>query len=374
MDPPGGIVDNLMSGWLLRRVALWAYVTMSTASACSSNPVCEATPVTWSSPLTNGNAAASYLRLDAWEENAVVAIRVVVEDGQPIVCTGTLVSRRYVLTAAHCLGGSATVPFEVVFRIDTGARILRGGLWSTHPTLDLALVELESEVPAEWPVGTIPPASESGGLISPGTVLQIAGYGIDEHGSNGERKFMVASIWSVEDERFQSGAGGYGGACAGDSGGPALLRGPDGEVWLVGVLEEGESSCFGVDTFVRVDAAREWLDEAGVLGRRMIPPTSSHNALGSEGRCFGSYAVWTRDGSIHADDCSNGRTCGWANFQNGFRCIDLQEQRCGGIGELGECRGGDVVRCSRGVLEHIPCSACMWTCGRSPKTGMAACL
>ena len=202
--------------------------------------------------------------------------------GSPMLCGGSLVADRWVLTAAHCF--HATAQPDVV-RVKAGASDYRQrGGWGeaekivmhegydakTHEN-DLALVKLKSP-----PAGEIIPLATP--EVQPHTcdMLEVTGWGRTAEGAPAAAVLQRASVPYVENsicnapEAYKGAikdgmmCAGYhdGGvdACQGDSGGPLVLRGADGPV-LIGVVSWGEGCArklkFGV--YTRVSAYRDWI-------------------------------------------------------------------------------------------------------------------
>jgi hypothetical protein len=352
----------------------WACVRQEVICPAGSNA-----PAVTTSALTNAADTARYLALEPWEEAAVVRLGISVA-GQRETCSAVLVSGDRVLTAAHCLTGvtaTADVAVEVVVGGGDAAAwttVPRG--WTQHPSLDLALIEIAA-VPNELTVGSIPTAAGPPAGLVAGADVQLAGFGADEDGHVGKRHFGVELVSSVEPTGLIVTADGASGACGGDSGGPALMRGDDGQVVVVGVLSGGAASCYGTDSYVRVDAAAAWLNEhipaTDPVVQRVIPPGATRTVLADSGRCFGNTAAWLAGGVLQGEVCGGGRVCGWDRRAAGFRCVDPAEDACGGISELGTCDGSTSVRCVDGQVARSPCAACGLPCGRSSRTGAFVC-
>lgn len=193
--------------------------------------------------------------------SSTVALITVDAYGIMAYCTGTLVSKNLVLTAAHCLKENQYKPSiffgEVLPSFDEQSKLLQVSEWVTHPEYgwtyddnhsaisthhDIALIKLQSEIPAmAQPV----PILDSSVQVKVGDSLLLTGYGlIDDlnykmaEGLNYVR-VPVADLLTNIIVTDQTNARG---ACNGDSGGPAFLetdkglvvvgvtRGPHGEV------------------------------------------------------------------------------------------------------------------------------------------------
>lgn len=247
-------------------------------------------------------------------------------------CTGTLVTPRYVVTAAHCSsvvpGGVANVPIgqpgqliEVsVGAYETPSATLVGGYesdgeehvarnvfvnpgWAGLGSVsnDVAIVELDT--PSTMPPVKIASAQERS-LWTAGTVATIAGFGVTESGGDSPDVLQEARVPIVTDEYaaeaypylvegvdplfggFESEtqvAAGYpeGGvdSCQGDSGGPLLVSAGS-EMRLVGDTSYGvgcgEPGYPGVYGRLADDTLREWV--------RSIAPEAISTGSSSTGK------------------------------------------------------------------------------------------
>lgn len=177
---------------------------------------------------------------------------------QKIFCTGSIATKRLIITAKHCLEEKGLNDFEVFFGASTndleaGVRIkpkrfnvrYPNGWHLSFPSADIAWIELEEDAPAGFrPLRILTEASE----LVPGSEMALVGYGnsseIDGQVYAGDKLFTTTKFQRYFDhQRFQDvllfkGEKGQG-ACHGDSGGPAyqLLTNEVGELewFIVGV-------------------------------------------------------------------------------------------------------------------------------------------
>ena len=172
------------------------------------------------------------------------------------MCTATLVGKRTVLTAAHCIppGSLPTLVLGGLY-YSSVATVQHHG-WNNYSLAnDIGLVKLAKEPP-------VTPSVVANSPIYTGLKVTLVGYGITSSNKrdSGTKRIATNSISNVYATRFvfRGSGGGIGNTCQGDSGGPAfaILNGKEVQV---GVTSAGTSPCGndGIDT--RVDAFYSWL-------------------------------------------------------------------------------------------------------------------
>ncbi|MDT9686347.1 trypsin-like serine protease [Streptomyces sp. TRM76323] len=233
------------------------------------------------------------------EGSLAFTARLDIGDGQR-ACSGALVDREWILTAASCFADDPAVSLAVPAgspKLKTTATIGRTDLTTTagvvrnvvevvaHPSRDAALVRLNR------PVTTVAPVAVSATPAAAGEELKVAGYGrtktewapLKLHSGS----FTVDAV-SASDVNL-TGKDGVS-VCMGDTGGPAL-RVVDGQAQLVAVnSRSAQAGCFGIDTAVtstaavntRVDDLRSWID-----AKLAAPRFTDFNCDGAEDVAIG---------------------------------------------------------------------------------------
>ncbi len=181
-------------------------------------------------------------------------------------CSSTLIGRKTVLTAAHCVrGGNSVIKFT------TKDSVTRSTSVKVHPNYDgdvsddadIAIIHLEKNVPG------VRPATLVKSKLKVGEPLVLVGFGLtDKNQYKGGKKYGGKNrIDALKSKTFhilnEKGAA----SCPGDSGGPSFaLRGE--KEYLAGVHSRGSyppcGTLFGYGIDVRVDVFLAWIKkEAG---------------------------------------------------------------------------------------------------------------
>ena len=202
------------------------------------------------------------------------------------LCTASIVSSKYLLTAAHCVRPGATNNVRVVFGTDitnkasivgvgTIAGAVQSPLWATNQnkptnTGDFALIRLATALPAGYvPVPILTDAS----ALQAGTAILLAGYGItsgrkdpkslNDNGAGVLRQVvtrMINPAFSETESMVDESQGK--GACHGDSGGPAYVQ-VAGKLMLFGVTSRGtDQYCSKGVVYTNIIPYLKWLPMA----------------------------------------------------------------------------------------------------------------
>ncbi|NMB76161.1 MAG: trypsin-like serine protease [Myxococcales bacterium] len=206
------------------------------------------------------------------------------------MCSGTLIARRVVMVAAHCVNPEAGIsapPEHIVIKF--GNSMFEGmvartvSAVSVHPEWDsanivndIALLRLETDAPAG--IEPIPylPASERLTSSDVGLAIEFVGFGSTIPGGGGEgTKMHVTNDLSVicpgpsrcrqANPRTICTDMDPGGTCSGDSGGPGLVL-RAGKEYVAGVTSYGDGYCAYMACSTKVDEFEDFI--LSFLGRR----------------------------------------------------------------------------------------------------------
>ncbi|HWG07031.1 MAG TPA: trypsin-like serine protease, partial [Beijerinckiaceae bacterium] len=190
-------------------------------------------------------------------------------------CSGVVVARNAVLTAAHCLAEPKNM--RIHYRDETGAPILIDvAATAVHPlfradapktrerSIDLALIRTATPLPDRFHPVTL----DSGTNLIVGARIRVAGFGVTREGAGDtagklrlgslEVRAPISSILLWADDPGHAGTG----ACMGDSGGPVFAETSDVVIavtdWAAGA---GRRRCGELTQAALVAPQRAWIEK-----------------------------------------------------------------------------------------------------------------
>ena len=196
------------------------------------------------------------------------------------LCTASLVAKDLAITAAHCVKNETRVTHSqltLVFGIDIRAanntlrkvdRVEIPKEWKptlnlNEDTSDVALLHFEGGLPAGYEISNLLPFNQT---LTRGQDVVLAGYGINNARDNTGEGVLRKSYVSVQNPRYSPSEIQFdqrrgGGACHGDSGGPAYVM-IEGHPYLFGITSRGAGECNQDAVYTLISSYAEWFKEA----------------------------------------------------------------------------------------------------------------
>jgi hypothetical protein len=183
--------------------------------------------------ITNGAA----------DSGDAAVVQLVGEAGN-LVCSGVVIGKHNVLTAAHCLAGT--------FVVMVGEDAMQISRADAHPDFDSLSLDHDLAVLTLRQPAAVTPFTVDDAAPMVGQTFAVVGFGSTAAAveDEGERRRGTAQVTAVGRLDFTAAAA-PSQPCKGDSGGPALFT--DGVVG--GVASHGDSGCSDHAIFARIDRA-----------------------------------------------------------------------------------------------------------------------
>lgn len=260
-------------------------------AACSQKPADRVVSQLNQDAIIGGQPA---LASDVVRNSTVSLMRVLPNKTVLSFCTGILISKNLVVTAAHCVEPMTNEVFYVFFGEKlpvsvSDPNLVRAGGVSYHEGYrlipvkrnryitsinDIAMIRLVTEAPEGFTPAPILADTDS---LQPGSPLLVAGYGVVNESNNQRTQtlnYVRVPLFKLEGDYLIADQTTGQGACFGDSGGPVFIEAASG-LAVVGETHEaydGATDCHHYGEFTLLSRFRTFIDKT-VKALEGEPPT-----------------------------------------------------------------------------------------------------